>query len=229
MQKLLMEIFRVVIMLSYKKSGSGPDVLILPGIFDDSRSYWKLINILSKNYTVYAIDLPGMGNSTNLNTYHSIDNYIKFVKDLNLNNPIIYAHSAGAYIALSYVKHYSYTKLILINPAGFSKLSYLGFVLRSIKKNIYNKQYGSDNDRLLKIRKSNIFRNVNKYFLSFIKNYLTKLNIDGIKNLVIYISLEDELFSFNKHEIKQSNPKVIIKQVSGNHDWVIFKPELLFT
>ncbi len=95
----------------YQESGKGFPVLLLHG-FCETHEIWKqLINPLSGEYRVIAVDLPGFGMSKPLPTPHSIqdvaDSVLAFIsKDLKVEKCIVLGHSLGGYVALAMVdKH----------------------------------------------------------------------------------------------------------------------------
>jgi len=80
-------------------------------------------------FRIIVPDLPGFGISKPLENEHSITNYVKwlkqFITELNLDkSPILLGHSFGSIIVSYYTKKYpnTITKLILVNPIGYSAL-----------------------------------------------------------------------------------------------------------
>lgn len=92
--------------LRYLKAGNGDPLILLHTIRTQLDYFYSVIPELAKNFTVYAIDLPGHG-------YSSIDtkaNYdepyfrsavIAFIEKLNLNNVTLVGESIGAVLALT--------------------------------------------------------------------------------------------------------------------------------
>lgn len=83
-----------------------------------------------KDYNLIIPDIPGFGESKELDDKHNIDNYVKwlhdFISSLKLDQkPILIGHSFGSIVASYYAAKYpqTITKLILINPIGAPALS----------------------------------------------------------------------------------------------------------
>lgn len=92
--------------LNYRHEGEGKiNILFLHGWSIDS-SYWKdQIDLLKDNYSVYAIDLPGFGNSkAPERDVWSMEEYAydvrDFMKHLELENIILVGHSMSGGIML---------------------------------------------------------------------------------------------------------------------------------
>lgn len=92
--------------LNFKKSGQGPSIIFLhngggyKGIWD------KQVEFLKENYSCYAIDLMGFGESEETSEEPSIsfhENILKkFIKDQGIEKPILIGNCIGASIALKY-------------------------------------------------------------------------------------------------------------------------------
>ena len=92
--------------LRYLKAGSGEPLVLLHTIRTQLDYFQEVIPVLSKNFTVYAIDLPGHG-------YSSIDKgadydepyfrsaVVSFIEKLDLENVTLAGESIGAVIALT--------------------------------------------------------------------------------------------------------------------------------
>lgn len=118
------------ISIYYTKYGNSDKyLLILPGWGDTRNTFNNIINLLKDTYTIYIIDYPGFGNSPILNKELSIYDYARlifnFIKDKNIINPIIIAHSFGGRISSILLGNYklNINKLILIDVAGIKRLN----------------------------------------------------------------------------------------------------------
>lgn len=113
--------------LHHKIYGSGPVVVLLPGMLGTT-SFWEpLTKILEKNYTVVSFDPLGFGHSpTPKNLDYTLEDHTKALSDsldlLDIKKPIILVgHSMGAIIAVNFAVKYpnKISKLILVAPAIF--------------------------------------------------------------------------------------------------------------
>jgi len=98
----------------YLKTGNGDLALVFVHCWSCDKSYWKgLLEHFSKNYTVYAIDLAGHGESGLGRVDWTIENYGKDVKAViekesaegGLGDVILIGHSMGGAVVLSAALH----------------------------------------------------------------------------------------------------------------------------
>jgi pimeloyl-ACP methyl ester carboxylesterase len=123
------------IILNYEVEGDGENqIIFLHGISANLRGWEKIRNkFQSENYQQYYIDLKGFGLSLKPrdDKYSMADQaevIYKFIKDLNIFNPVIVGHSMGGGVAL-YLYYLSkqngendlFKKLILISPSAYPK------------------------------------------------------------------------------------------------------------
>lgn len=113
------------ITLFYEKYGNNKkSIVILPGWGDTRKTFNYMISFLKNYFTVYIIDYPGFGNSMFPNKDLTIYDYssliYEFIKELNLDNPILIGHSFGGRIITTLLGYYKYefSNIILINSAG---------------------------------------------------------------------------------------------------------------
>jgi pimeloyl-ACP methyl ester carboxylesterase len=91
--------------INYLRQGHGDTtILFLHGWCIDG-TYWKhQVEYFSKNYNVYAIDLPGFGKSKAERTNWTIEEYANdvtaFIDTMNLKNVVIIGHSMAGEIML---------------------------------------------------------------------------------------------------------------------------------
>lgn len=113
------------ISLYYEKYGNHKkSVVILPGWGDTRKTFNFMISFLQNYFTVYIVDYPGFGNSIfpnkNLTIYDYSNLIYEFIKELNLDDPILIGHSFGGRIITTLLGYYKYkfSNIILINSAG---------------------------------------------------------------------------------------------------------------
>ena len=89
--------------LYYEKYGSGKPIILIHGNQETHEIFDKLIEKLKSNYEVFAIDSRGHGKSENPKeiSYNLMsDDIIQFIKELNIEKPILYGFSDGGIIGL---------------------------------------------------------------------------------------------------------------------------------
>lgn len=125
-------------MLSFIKRGEGKPLLLLHGYLSNKESFTSQIEYFSKYYTVYAPDLSGFGQSTPIDKAYSLDDYVNdllfFLKDLNLNDFDVIAHSFGARLVLkSDELRKKARKIVITGGAGLKTKKTLKYRVKVIK------------------------------------------------------------------------------------------------
>lgn len=104
------------------KGNKGKDVILLHGWGQNTIMMDYIASFLCNHFKVYNIDLPGFGKSDEPKEAMSIEDYVsflnEFVKENNIENPIIIGHSFGCRIALLYAYKYPVHKMVLTGAAG---------------------------------------------------------------------------------------------------------------
>lgn len=93
--------------LYYDVIGNGRPLIMLHGNNESHEIFDEAIDILSENYTVYAIDSRGQGQSAIPSEFHyadMADDVINFIKTLEIDKPILYGFSDGGIIGLLVAK-----------------------------------------------------------------------------------------------------------------------------
>ncbi len=97
--------------LAYIKCGHGPAVVLVHGVGLCAEAWFQQTAILSHNHTVYAVDMPGHGDSDLLDSDDAglaeYANAISQLVEYEIKTPvIIMGHSMGAMIAIQFASHY---------------------------------------------------------------------------------------------------------------------------
>lgn len=128
----------------YTKSGSGSPVLLIHDT-DASASNveWnKMIHRLTKNHTVYSIDLLGCGRSDKpaleYTNYLYVQMLQSFMQDVIQEKTTVIASniSASFVVMANHIDDSLFEKIILINPASLKQLDMIPDELSKVKKNI---------------------------------------------------------------------------------------------
>jgi pimeloyl-ACP methyl ester carboxylesterase len=113
--------------IRYFVVGSGQKVLLLHGFGGFLESWAFNIPPLSKNYQVYAIDLPGHGLSDKpvkfYNTAFAIESADDIMEALGIKQAILIGHSLGGAVSINIALTLPerVNKLVLIDSAGLSR------------------------------------------------------------------------------------------------------------
>ena len=71
--------------IAYHKSGKGDPIILIHGLGLSAECWYKQISFLKKDYTVYALDLPGHGKSDLLSQAKpQLKNYSNKIINLSL-------------------------------------------------------------------------------------------------------------------------------------------------
>lgn len=146
--------------IHYIDEGEGSPVLLIHG-WGSSILPWKPIMAGFFGHRTVALDLPGCGESDILKTDWGIEDYcefiLKFMKAVNLQNPIMVGHSHGGRIILNMAceKMISPPKIVLFDSAGIPAKKTLKkrakvFIYKSVKKFLMLPIFKGKNEELLK-------------------------------------------------------------------------------
>ncbi|MBE6777502.1 MAG: alpha/beta hydrolase [Ruminococcaceae bacterium] len=110
--------------IEYLDEGEGYPVLLLHGWGASYDTYRGVINTLKDRHRVIALNFPGCGNSDTMENPWTLDDYcnlvLKFIKALNIENPIMFGHSHGGRVTMKMVADgmVSPPKIVLLDSAG---------------------------------------------------------------------------------------------------------------
>ena len=110
-------------MLKSRVLGKGDALIILHGLFGDSKNWMSCASILAKKFEVHLVDLRNHGASFHADTHNyelMADDVYEYVCVKNLNNYSILGHSMGGKVAMQYalIRHDSgLNRLIIIDIA----------------------------------------------------------------------------------------------------------------
>ncbi len=171
----------------YQNTPDKPVIVLIHGFLSSIFSFRHVIPLLSKNFTVLAVDLPPFGKSGKTKAFYysyfnMADTVIKLLHQLQFNKVIVAGHSMGGQIALNMALHNPtiVEKTVLLNSSGYQK----------------------------RLKNSIIFSSYLPFFDHYVKRWLAKKGVVGnLRNVVHDHSLiDDEMISgysepFNNHEI----------------------------
>lgn len=94
--------------INYSEKGNGNAVVFLHGFLESKEMWDDFSEILSKDYHIICIDLPGFGETKIFREIHSMKFMAEAVKkvldDLDIRKCVMVGHSMGGYITLEFLK-----------------------------------------------------------------------------------------------------------------------------
>ena len=114
------------IKINYEQKGSGDLIVLLHGWGSNIKLFANLIDLLSKKYTVVAMDMPGFGESQEPPSAWCVDDYVDFVidflKDYDNKEIMFLGHSFGGRVIIKLNSRenlpFRISKVILVDSAG---------------------------------------------------------------------------------------------------------------
>jgi pimeloyl-ACP methyl ester carboxylesterase len=113
--------------LHWTEWGQGSPVVVLHGLQDTERTWWRVAEVLARRHRVFALDLPGCGLSERPDASYTIDWQAEIVSSwldrLGLSSLDVVAHSYGGGVAmwLLLYRASSIHKLALVAPGGLGR------------------------------------------------------------------------------------------------------------
>lgn len=122
--------------LRYLKAGEGPPLVLLHAMRTQLDYFQKLVPLLQRRYTVYAVDLPGHGGSTIERADYTELLFRKaiagFIAELDLRVVVLAGESIGGVLALTVAAEVPerIARVVAINPYDYGE-SFGGGIRRS--------------------------------------------------------------------------------------------------
>ncbi|MBX9600732.1 MAG: alpha/beta fold hydrolase [Bryobacteraceae bacterium] len=108
-------------------AGSGPPLVLLHGQFGDHQDWWPVLQPLSREFRVFAVDLPGYGASAKPRRRYTAGFFVETLHELlqsaGIQHPILAGNSWGGSIAISYALRHPAQALVLVGSAGIRRYS----------------------------------------------------------------------------------------------------------
>lgn len=114
--------------IAVKEAGTGPDMVLIHGIFATKEIMNPLFNYYKDKYHVVSYDVRGHGESDKpekLTLEDYADDLAAIIKYYDMENPIVIGLSMGSYITLRTAEKYPSlaSKIVLIGTRGQGKIS----------------------------------------------------------------------------------------------------------
>ena len=112
---------------AYRTAGSGPAVLLIHGIGDNSSAWTEVIDLLAPHFTVIAPDLLGHGLSDKPRADYSVAAYANGMRDLmsvlGVRRVTVIGHSLGGGVAMQFCYQFPdlVERLVLVAAGGVTR------------------------------------------------------------------------------------------------------------
>nr|WP_218891044.1 alpha/beta hydrolase [Actinomycetospora corticicola] len=112
---------------AFRRAGSGPVLLLIHGIGDDSSTWGPVLDDLARDHTVIAPDLLGHGGSDKPRGDYSIGAYANGMRDLlsvlDVDRATLVGHSLGGGVAMQFAYQYPERteRLVLVGAGGVAQ------------------------------------------------------------------------------------------------------------
>src|SRR6201991_3067451 len=112
---------------AFRVAGSGPAILLIHGIGDNSTTWSTVQTKLAQRFTVIAPDLLGHGKSDKPRADYSVAAYANGMRDLlsvlDIERVTVVGHSLGGGVAMQFAYQFPHLveRLVLIGAGGVTK------------------------------------------------------------------------------------------------------------
>lgn len=117
--------------IAYDVTGQGSPVMLMHGWGCSSQTVESIAAIARENHTVYNIDLPGFGASTEPDGVWGVEEYTRAVEALckheGVDEPTLIGHSFGGRISILFGSRNNTRRIVLVDAAGVKPRRSLGY------------------------------------------------------------------------------------------------------
>ncbi len=121
--------------INYEKTGKGEQsIVLLHGNGEDHTMFYELSQLLAKDFTVYALDSRGHGESDPVDslTYDEMaEDVVSFIKKKKIKHPILYGFSDGGILGLLIaIRHPGLISKLIVSGANLKPTGLKNWFLR---------------------------------------------------------------------------------------------------
>ena len=129
---------------SYTIEGTGSQaVILMHGWGCNHTTLASIERLLTDSFTVYNVDFPGFGDSTEPPFVWGMEQYTTLIEQLvhneHISNPIMMGHSFGGRVGIVYASRNDVAKLVLIDAAGVKPRRTLKYYFKVYSYKIYKR------------------------------------------------------------------------------------------
>lgn len=217
----------------YTKQGKGSPLLLIHQLdYLGSDIEWKyVVESLSKNYTVYTIDLLGCGRSDKPSITYTSYLYVQLINDFIKNiigtktNVMATSTSASIAIMACHTESSLFEKMILINPENFNIINKIPITRHKIYKFLLDLPIIGTTIYIIKSSKNYIKKEFSKkyYYCSYkakyriIDSYYEAAHLSGSSSKYLFSSIKAHYNNSNiSHALMDINNSIYI--IGGDHE-----------
>lgn len=120
--------------MAYSVSGSGDPLILMHGWGCDRMTVASVARTAGLTNTVYNVDFPGFGKSTEPGEVWGVADYASLIEELcrveHIENPVLVGHSFGGRVAIVLASRNPVGKVVLVDSAGIRPRRGLGYYSR---------------------------------------------------------------------------------------------------
>lgn len=221
-----------------EKGSSGDPIIFIHGANIGWGQWYKNLNFFSKHFRVFAIDLPGAGNSSKIDFENAnfekdyVEIISEFIRLNKLKNVILIGHSLGGWVSCKASQNNKLIKkIILVNTVGLTTSVPLKYKLAGIDifaKILSNKILFPSIKNLSEFLAGAYF-DKNKLDKNLLNYYYEGINENPKLHPLLLINKISGFFKVRdkfilKNKLLQSLPKTLL--ICGKHDPLINKDEI---
>ena len=129
---------------SYTVEGAGSQaVILMHGWGCDHTTLASIERLLTDSFTVYNVDFPGFGDSTEPPVVWGMEQYTTLIERLvqveHIDHPIMMGHSFGGRVGIVYASRNDVAKLVLIDAAGIKPRRTLRYYIKIYSYKMYKR------------------------------------------------------------------------------------------
>ena len=129
---------------SYTVEGAGSQaVILMHGWGCDHTTLASIERLLTDSFTVYNVDFPGFGDSTEPPVVWGMEQYTTLIERLvqveHIDHPIMMGHSFGGRVGIVYASRNDVAKLVLIDAAGIKPRRTLKYYIKIYSYKMYKR------------------------------------------------------------------------------------------
>lgn len=223
----------------YIDNKKSKDILLIHSIPSSSQLFKKHIPVLSSQFNILLVDLPGFGKSNKYNNFDIEEiktKILNIIGELKLDNLYVWGISLGGIVAIELSQHFKFKQMIIeSSPAYFQHIKTQEFRAVTLFKKLLIRlkvisvfTYILHNYEFVRWVIINIYRYINwghlSYSYNFMNNFVKEINVETFFKAVTFLRKFDNRDLIKKINIPfifildEGDPVVHLKDVLKTYD-----------